>query len=162
MRLFVLVLVLVASAIVTPGCNKASTDGKDAAPSIDDLVLPETTDKLVIEDVVVGQGAEVQKGDHVAVRYTGRLTNGMVFDASSMHGNTPFEFDVGAGNVIKGWDEGLLGMKVGGKRKLTVPSKMGYGEAGVRGRIPRNATLLSEVELLLVKKGTPGDGGGGR
>ena len=154
MRLFLLVLVV--SAVVFPACNKTSTEGRDAAPSIDDLVLPETTDKLLIEDVVVGQGAEVQKGDHVAVRYTGKLTNGMVFDASSMHGNTPFEFDVGAGNVIKGWDEGLLGMKVGGKRKLTVPSKMGYGEPGVRGRIPRNATLLSEVDLLEVKKAAPG------
>ncbi len=156
MRRFVLVMAL--SATTLSACSKTGTDGQDAAPNIDDLVLPETTKTLVIEDVVVGTGAEVQKGDHVSVLYTGKLTNGIVFDASSQHGNKPFEFDVGAGNVIKGWDEGLLGMKVGGKRKLTIPSAMGYGMAGVRARIPRNATLLSEVELLEVRKAVPDAG----
>jgi len=100
----------------------------------------------------------VQKGDHLGVLYTGKLTNGTVFDASSMHDNKPFEMDVGAGGVIKGWDEGVRGMKVGGKRKLMVPSTMGYGVRGVRGRIPPKATLLFDIELLDLRKASP-DGG---
>ena len=102
--------------------------------------------ELKIVDTAVGDGAEVKAGDKVRVHYTGRLTDGTVFD-SSVPRQQPFEFTVGAGMVIRGWDEGLLGMKVGGKRTLTIPPEMGYGEAGI-GPIPGNATLVFDIELL--------------
>ena len=105
---------------------------------------------LKIEDVVVGTGAEAQKGKQVSVHYTGWLTNGTKFDSSKDRGQ-PFGFPLGAGHVIAGWDQGVVGMKVGGKRKLTIPPDLGYGERGAAGAIPPNATLVFEVELLGVK-----------
>lgn len=109
------------------------------------------TQELLIEDLVEGQGEPVVEFDRVTVHYTGWLTDGTKFD-SSLDRNQPFEFQVGGRMVIRGWDEGLKGMKVGGKRKLTIPSHMGYGERGAGGVIPPNATLVFEVELLGVKK----------
>lgn len=106
--------------------------------------------ELQVSDVKVGSGAEVKQGGKASVLYKGMLTDGTVFDASSLHGNTPFEFVVGAGMVIKGWDQGLMGMKVGGQRRLVIPSTLGYGEQGM-GPIPGGATLVFEVELLDVK-----------
>jgi FKBP-type peptidyl-prolyl cis-trans isomerase len=106
--------------------------------------------ELQVSDVKVGSGAEVKQGSKASVLYKGMLTDGTVFDASSLHGNTPFEFVVGAGMVIKGWDQGLVGMKVGGQRRLVIPSTLGYGEQGM-GPIPGGATLVFEVELLDVK-----------
>ncbi len=105
---------------------------------------------LKIEDVVVGTGAEAQKGKQVSVHYTGWLTNGTKFDSSKDRGQ-PFQFALGRGQVIQGWDDGVAGMKVGGKRKLTIPPELGYGPAGAGGVIPPNATLVFEVELLGVK-----------
>ncbi len=105
---------------------------------------------LKIEDVVVGTGAEAVKGKLVSVHYTGWLTNGKKFDSSKDRGQ-PFQFPLGAGHVIQGWDEGVKGMKVGGKRKLTIPPEMGYGAQGAGGVIPPNATLVFEVELLGVR-----------
>jgi peptidylprolyl isomerase len=105
------------------------------------------TEQLVIDDLVVGEGKEVTAGDRVSVHYTGWLTDGKMFDSSLKRG-TPFQFTVGAHQVIAGWDQGLLGMKVGGKRKLTIPASMGYGERGAGGVIPPNATLVFEIELL--------------
>ena len=105
---------------------------------------------LKIEDVVVGAGAEAQKGKQVSVHYTGWLTDGKKFD-SSKDRNQPFQFALGRGQVIQGWDDGVAGMKVGGKRKLTIPPELGYGPAGAGGAIPPNATLVFEVELLSVK-----------
>jgi FKBP-type peptidyl-prolyl cis-trans isomerase FkpA len=107
-------------------------------------------DGLVIDDVKVGTGAEAKAGQTVTVHYTGWLTNGTKFD-SSKDRNEPFTFHLGAGEVIKGWDEGVQGMKVGGVRMLTIPPSLGYGAQGAGGVIPPNATLKFEVELLGVK-----------
>ena len=105
---------------------------------------------LKIEDMVVGTGAEAVKGKQVSVHYTGWLTDGKKFDSSKDRGQ-PFQFALGRGQVIQGWDDGVAGMKVGGKRKLTIPPELGYGAAGAGGVIPPNATLVFEVELLGVK-----------
>ena len=105
--------------------------------------------ELIIEDLVTGQGDEAVAGKRVTVHYTGWLTNGSKFD-SSKDRNEPFVFPLGAGHVIKGWDQGVAGMKVGGKRKLTIPPELGYGARGAGGVIPPSATLVFEVELLAV------------
>jgi FKBP-type peptidyl-prolyl cis-trans isomerase FkpA len=102
-------------------------------------------------DITVGTGAEAKSGSHVKVHYTGWLTSGKKFD-SSVDANQPFDFTVGAGDVIKGWDEGVAGMKVGGKRQLRIPPSLGYGASGTPGGpIPPNATLIFDVQLLGVK-----------
>jgi peptidylprolyl isomerase/FKBP-type peptidyl-prolyl cis-trans isomerase FkpA len=103
--------------------------------------------ELKIEDIVVGTGAEAKSGDTVTVNYLGTLLNGTKFD-SSYDRNQPFSFQLGAGQVIVGWDKGLLGMKVGGKRKLTIPSEMAYGSRGAGGVIGPNEPLIFEIELL--------------
>ena len=109
-----------------------------------------TTDSgLIIEDLEVGTGATAVKGKRVSVHYTGWLTDGRKFD-SSKDRNDPFDFPLGAGHVIRGWDEGVQGMQEGGKRKLTIPPQLGYGSRGAGGVIPPNATLVFEVELLKV------------
>jgi len=104
---------------------------------------------LVKEDLVVGRGATAESGHDVVVHYVGWLTNGQQFDSSRAR-RDPLDFALGAGDVIKGWDEGIAGMKVGGKRKLTIPADMAYGDQGCGGVIPPQATLVFEVELLEV------------
>jgi FKBP-type peptidyl-prolyl cis-trans isomerase FkpA len=106
-----------------------------------------TASGLIIEDLVTGNGDEAAAGHYVTVHYTGWLTDGIKFDSSKDRGD-PFEFPLGAGHVIKGWDEGVQGMKIGGTRKLTIPSSLGYGARGAGGVIPPDATLVFEVELL--------------
>jgi FKBP-type peptidyl-prolyl cis-trans isomerase len=105
---------------------------------------------LQILDEVVGTGAEAKTGDTVSVHYTGTLTDGTKFD-SSLDRGTPLDFTIGAGNVIKGWDEGVVGMKVGGKRKLTIPPDLAYGASGYPPVIPANAILIFEIELVTIK-----------
>lgn len=117
---------------------------------VENKKMQENVTELKIEDLVVGTGAEAVAGKLISVHYTGTLTNGTKFDSSKDRGE-PFEFTLGAGQVIQGWDKGFAGMKVGGKRKLTIPSEMGYGAQGAGGVIPPNATLIFEVELLGVK-----------
>lgn len=110
----------------------------------------DTVSELKIEDQKVGDGAVAVAGKNVTVHYTGTLTNGKKFD-SSVDRNQPFAFRLGAGQVIRGWDQGVAGMKVGGKRKLTIPSELGYGARGAGNVIPPNATLVFDVELLKVE-----------
>jgi len=102
------------------------------------------------EDLTLGDGAEAAAGMSVSVHYTGTLTDGTKFDSSLDRGQ-PFDFRLGAGQVIKGWDEGVPGMKVGGKRKLTIPPEMAYGDRGFPPVIPPNSTLVFEVELMAIR-----------
>jgi len=103
--------------------------------------------QLVKEDLLVGRGATAESGHDIVVHYVGWLTNGQQFDSSRAR-RDPLDFALGAGDVIKGWDEGIAGMKVGGKRKLTIPAELAYGDQGCGGVIPPQATLIFEVELL--------------
>jgi FKBP-type peptidyl-prolyl cis-trans isomerase FkpA len=111
---------------------------------------PTMEDKLIIADEKIGIGSAAIAGKKVTVNYIGTLTDGTKFDISYDR-NEPFIFNLGAGEVIKGWDQGVAGMKVGGKRKLTIPASLGYGATGAGGVIPPNATLIFEVELLKVE-----------
>lgn len=104
---------------------------------------------MVIDDTKTGEGAEAKVGDQVSVHYVGTLQNGEEFDSSKKRG-VPFEFSLGAGQVIKGWDEGVVGMKVGGQRVLVIPPDMAYGDQGI-GPIPGGATLVFAIELLAIK-----------
>lgn len=110
---------------------------------------PTVAENVKIEDIEEGTGPEVKSGDTVVIHYTGTLSNGTKFDSSVDRGE-PFETKIGVGEVIKGWDLGVVGMKVGGKRKLTIPPSLGYGDQGV-GNIPPNSILLFDVELLEIK-----------
>jgi len=105
------------------------------------------TDALKIDELAAGDGVSARRGQRVSVHYTGWLTDGKKFDSSLDRGQ-PFAFTLGAGEVILGWDDGVAGMQVGGKRRLTIPPELGYGRRGIRGVIPPNAILVFEVELL--------------
>ena len=106
---------------------------------------------LVIEDIIEGDGKEANDYNKVVVNYTGKLEDGSIFDSSLSPGKEPFTFTLGVGSVIKGWDMGVKGMKVGGKKKLTIPPELGYGDRGAGNVIPPKATLIFEVELLEVE-----------
>ena len=107
--------------------------------------------RLIIENLVIGEGAEAQDYNKVVVNYTGTLEDGSVFDSSLNPDREPFTFTLGVGSVIKGWDLGVKGMKVGGKRILKIPSELGYGAKGAGNVIPPNAVLIFDVELLEVE-----------
>jgi len=130
--------------------NKQSENNPSAAGLPDTSNLTTTASGLQYKDVTVGNGTEAKQGDTVSVHYTGWLTDGTKFDSSVDRGQ-PFNFPLGTGRVIAGWDEGVAGMKVGGKRKLVIPSDLGYGARGAGSVIPPNATLVFEVELLGIK-----------
>ncbi len=108
---------------------------------------PSGPTSLQIEDLTTGTGATAATGDTVSVLYTGTFLDGRVFDSSAAHGNVPFTFRLGAGQVIAGWDQGLVGMKVGGKRRLTIPSSLAYGPSG-NGPIPPNTPIKFDVDLV--------------
>ena len=133
---------------MAPDSNQADASALGGAMSAEKPEI--TASGLRITDLVVGTGAAASSGQTVVVHYRGTLEDGRQFDASYDRG-TPFSFPLGAGRVIKGWDEGVQGMKVGGKRKLVIPPDLGYGTRGAGGVIPPNATLIFEVELLEVK-----------
>ena len=128
----------------------AATCGQDGSAKKDAGAKPKEVTELKIEDLKTGDGAEAVNGKIITVHYTGWLTDGTKFD-SSVDRNQPFEFELGEGRVIQGWEKGFAGMKVGGKRRLTIPPQLGYGSKGAGGVIPPNATLVFEVELLGVK-----------
>lgn len=143
-------LALAAALLVAAGfsaCNKKSDAGGAAAPG---AAAPQGG-SLLIEDVKISGGDVATKGKTVSVHYTGVLTNGTKFDSSLDRGQ-PIMFALGTGQVIKGWDQGVEGMKVGGKRKLTIPPDLAYGARGTPGGpIPPNSTLVFDVELVAVK-----------
>lgn len=142
---FIIVLIIAIVGVAYKITVKPSTTDTNKTMTIT------TASGLQMTDEVVGTGAEAVAGKKVSVHYTGTLTDGKKFDSSLDRGQ-PFTFDLGAGQVIKGWDEGVAGMKVGGKRKLVIPANLGYGAREVgNGAIPANSTLVFEVELLDVK-----------
>jgi len=163
MRSFVFVLTFVLAASLAaqpadqattssgsskPAASKTSTD-KTAQKSAASAGWTTTGSGLKYQDVVVGKGPQPKTGQTVVVNYTGRFTNGKVFDTSV--GKAPFKFALGRGEVIKGWDEGVGSMNVGGKRKLIIPPDLAYGSKGYPGVIPPNATLTFDVELLKIQ-----------
>jgi FKBP-type peptidyl-prolyl cis-trans isomerase len=137
----------VASA-AAPVSTSAAANTASPAPVPAPSAAPAA--ELVKEDIKVGKGPAAKKGDHVVVHYTGTLTDGTKFDSSRDHG-TPFDFTLGQGGVIQGWDQGVPGMKVGGRRKLTIPGALAYGPHGSPPKIPPNATLIFDIELIAIK-----------
>ena len=149
-KLLIAALLLVAMAI--PACAQKETAAPAKAPAAPAKeATMKTASGLEYVELAPGTGPSPTKGKGVKVHYTGWLTDGKKFDSSVDRGQ-PFIFTIGVGQVIPGWDEGVLSMKVGGKRKLIVPANLGYGAAGAGGVIPPNATLIFEVELLDVEK----------
>jgi len=138
------VLIVVLAAACSKAVDEPTSNFKPATAT----PLPPAPRALEIHDVVVGSGREAKTGDEVRVQYTGTLMNGVKFDSSYDHGGEPFKFTLGKGEVIQGWDQGVPGMKVGGKRTLRIPPDLGYGERGSPPSIPPNAGLVFDVELV--------------
>jgi FKBP-type peptidyl-prolyl cis-trans isomerase len=149
--------VLLLAALLLAGCISKGTIQSE--PAAETQTTEQEGEKimevkeLVIEDIVVGSGEETKEGDTVQVHYTGTFMDGTKFDSSLDRGE-PFKFSLGEGKVIKGWDIGVQGMKVGGKRKLTIPPQFAYGERGAGDVIPPDTTLVFEIDLLAVNPQT--------
>ena len=150
-RHFVLFLALFAALAVVSGCGGGEKSASNSSPMKVSGQGTTTPSGLQYWDLVVGTGPSAVPGSTVKVHYSGFLTTGEKFDSSRDRGE-PFSFPLGAGQVIKGWDEGVAGMKVGGQRQLRIPPQLGYGATGAGGTIPPNATLIFDVELLGVDK----------
>ena len=154
--LIVLVFAVLIGVVSSPNINLNNQSDSDEVLNFDEVDFSELeggvsqVDDLKIEVLQEGDGEEAKEGRDVVVNYKGTLVNGNVFDSSYDRGE-PFTFTLGQGQVIEGWDKGVLGMKVGEKRKLTIPHEMAYGERGAGSNIPPNSTLVFEVELLEVK-----------
>ena len=143
-------LLLLVLAAASFSCSKAPeepTSDYKPAPGTPPAAGPT---KLEMADTAVGKGREAKNGDTVRVQYTGTLLNGTKFDSSYDHGGEPFKFTIGKGEVIKGWDDGVPGMKVGGKRRLRIPASLGYGASGSPPTIPPNAGLVFDIELVSI------------
>jgi FKBP-type peptidyl-prolyl cis-trans isomerase FkpA len=143
-------LFLAAVAVLAVGCSKSIDEPTSSFKPAQGVPLPPPPTKLDIVDTSVGAGREAKDGDTVHVRYTGTLLNGTKFDSTADHGDEPFKFTLGKGEVIKGWDEGVVGMKIGGKRTLRIPADLGYGDQGSPPVIPPNAGLKFDVELVSI------------
>jgi peptidylprolyl isomerase len=142
---------IIAVALPAGGAAAPSASPKPAPKNVSTAGKSVTTKSgLSYVDLVVGKGPMPKVGQTISVLYTGKLRNGKVFDSTASHNNEPFETPIGVGEVIKGWDEGMLTMRVGGKRRLTIPPSLGYG-ASAQGPIPANSTLIFDVELLAIK-----------
>jgi peptidylprolyl isomerase len=146
MKILSATMILVLAMIII-ACTSTTTTTKTETKGDSGMIT--TPSGLQYQDIVVGSGTEAKSGNKVKVHYVGTLTDGTKFDSSVDRGK-PFDFNLGAAQVIKGWDEGVAGMKVGGKRKLVIPADLGYGGRAI-GKIPANSTLIFEVELLEVK-----------
>ncbi|MFA6369323.1 MAG: FKBP-type peptidyl-prolyl cis-trans isomerase [Candidatus Shapirobacteria bacterium] len=140
---------ILAFYFLTKNPSTSETNISDPNQTIMPTLAPSKVTQLQIEDTVVGNGQEVKSGDNISIHYSGTLEDGTKFD-SSYDRNQPLEIQIGVGQVIQGWDQGVVGMKVGGKRKLTIPYQLAYGENG-SGPIPPKATLIFEVELIDIK-----------
>ncbi|HCR52507.1 TPA: peptidylprolyl isomerase [Candidatus Kaiserbacteria bacterium] len=155
-----LALVVVSLFFIVPGlwpfgavtASNEAVLGASTETETTTTMPTEPVTELMVKDETVGSGAVAAVGDTVTVNYVGSLTNGTVFDASANHGSAGFTFTLGAGQVIKGWDQGIAGMKEGGKRVLIIPASLAYGSQAVGDAIPANSTLVFEVELLKVQK----------
>jgi peptidylprolyl isomerase/FKBP-type peptidyl-prolyl cis-trans isomerase FkpA len=148
--IFLIPVILILFIYSVTKKNKVSSIPSPTPSDNININKKENMEELKIEDIKIGEGAEAVNGNTLTVNYSGTLVDGTKFD-SSYDRNQPFSFVLGQGRVIKGWDMGLLGMKVGGKRKLTIPSELGYGTQGAGSDIPPNATLIFEIELLNVE-----------
>jgi FKBP-type peptidyl-prolyl cis-trans isomerase len=145
-----LYLPLLPLVMALAACSKPVDEPtSDFKPSIG-APSPAAPTKLEIEDMVTGTGPAAKSGDTVRVHYTGTLMNGTKFDSSYDHGGEPFKFTIGKGEVSKGWDQGVVGTKIGGKRRLRIPPALGYGATGSPPTIPPNAGLVFEIELVSI------------
>ncbi len=143
-------LLPIALATVVAACSKPVDEPtSDFKPSVG-TPPPAGPTKLEIDDIGVGKGPVAKEGDTVHVQYTGTLMNGTKFDSSYDHGSEPFKFTIGKGEVIKGWDQGVVGMTVGGIRRLRIPPDLGYGASGSPPTIPPNTALVFQIELVSI------------
>ncbi len=139
-----------ALALAAGACSKPVDEPSSDFKPAQGTPQPPAPTKLESEDLAAGSGRAAKPGDTVHVQYTGTLMNGTKFDSSYDHGGDPFKFTIGKGEVIKGWDQGVVGMKVGGKRRLRIPPDLGYGANGSPPAIPANAGLVFEIELVSI------------